>query len=85
MKKRESEKLKESSLQSVLDLRERDEELSQKMEKLKTPEGVEEEIRTKFGVAKENENVVIIVNEDSNAKASTTKTSLWQKIKNIFK
>lgn len=40
--------------------------LSQGLASLKTQEGVEKEIRKKFSVAKEGEQVVVIIDEESN-------------------
>lgn len=85
-KEKESENLMNISLEHVKELRKRNEDLQSKIDKLATVTGIEEEIRTKFSVAKDNENLVVVVPVDS-SKASTTspKTNLWQKIKNFFK
>ena len=83
-KKRESEKMKNISLIHVKELQSRDAELKLKIERLSTPTGLEEEIRSKFSVAKDNENMVVVV-EDQNTEATTTpKVSFWQKIFNFF-
>lgn len=85
-KKKESILLKESSAKRLADLEKRNEELDMKINKLNTTSGVEEEIRSKFSVAKDNENVVIILNEEGNtASSSAQKTSFWSKIKSFFK
>lgn len=85
-KEKESENLMNISLEHVKELRKRNEDLQSKIDKLATVTGIEEEIRTKFSVAKDNEKLVVVVPVDS-SKASTTipKTNLWQKIKNFFK
>lgn len=54
------------------DLKTRETELEGDLTKLATPAGVEEEIKSKFNVAKAGENVAIIV-EPSNAESTTTK------------
>ena len=83
-KKRESEKMKNISLIHVKELQSRDAQLKLKIERLSTPTGLEEEIRSKFSVAKDNENMVVVV-EDQNTEATTTpKVSFWQKIFNFF-
>jgi hypothetical protein len=64
-KKRESSEMKNAALERVEDLRSRDKDLSGKIARLDTPAGVEEEIRSKFSVAKENEAMVVIVDEDA--------------------
>jgi cell division protein FtsB len=84
-KKRESEEMKSISLANVIELRDRNEALQDKINRLDTPAGVEEEIRSKFSVAKENENMVVIVPDSS---SSSTKNkgneSLWAKFKNFI-
>ncbi|GEM_PF-530529 len=84
-KKKESESLKTISLNNVEELRKRDKELEARIERLSTTPGIEEEIRSKFSVAKQNENVVIIVSEEAKKASSTSKNdSFWQKIKDFF-
>ena len=84
-KKRESEQMKNLSLQRVLDLRTRDLELQARIERLGTTPGLEEEIRSKFSVAKDKETMIIVVPEEE-TKASTTpaKLGIWQKIWSFF-
>lgn len=84
-KKVESEKLKYLAMKRVSDLESRDVDLQNKMDRLGTSVGIEEEIRAKFSVAKENENMVIVVDE-SKIKATTTSSNggFWKKIKSIF-
>ncbi len=59
--------------------------LNSELARLSTNEGIEEEIRAKFGVSKPGEEVLIIVDPD---KATTTEIieeeSLWGKFKNFF-
>lgn len=82
-KKTVSEESKNSSLKHVENLRERDAELVYKMERLKTEQGIEEEIRSKFSVAKEDENVVIVV-QDEAAPLPPEQISLWGRIKKLL-
>ena len=83
-KKRESERMKNISLARVGELEARDADLKSKIERLSTPTGMEEEIRSKFSVAKENENMVVVL-EDQKAVATTTKkVTFWQKIIDFF-
>lgn len=67
-------------------LQDRSRELKEKTEDLSTPEGVEEEIRRRFPVAKEGERVIILVDEKENASALSDEPvqggSFWQRIKN---
>lgn len=86
MKKRESVELMNTSASRLSELEARDAELQSKIQKLGTVSGVEEEIRAKFSVAKESENMVIIVRED---KATTTvekeSVGFWSKFKSLFR
>ena len=84
-KKRESEALKNISLQNVHELEARNVALVAKINRIDTEPGLEEEIRSKFSVAKDNENVVVIV-PDQSGKATTTpdQSGFWSKIFNFF-
>ena len=85
IKKRTSESLKNSLVAKVENLRARDAELSSKIERLKTEAGLEEEIRSKFTVAKNNENMVIVVEENNtNATNTAERASFWQKFLDFF-
>jgi len=83
-KKRESERLKNVALGNVENLRGRDSELQAKIERLGTEVGIEEEIRSKFNVAKQEENAVIIVPKSETNATSTNSSSFWQKVKKFF-
>lgn len=84
-KKKDSEELKDISMARVLELRDRESELRSKIERLETEQGVEEEIRAKFSVAKEDESMVLVVIEESTTTATTTpKKGFWGKLKSIF-
>ncbi len=85
-KKVSSEEMKNESLKNVENLRLRDEELKQKIDRLKTKEGIEEEIRLKYNVVKEEENMVVVVEDEKTEVATTSsKVSFWQKFMNLFK
>jgi cell division protein FtsB len=84
-KKTDSEEMKKISLANVLELRQRNEDLTGKIDRLNTEEGVEEEIRSKFSVAKENENMVVIVPDNSSSSTDNTESpGFWTKIMNFF-
>lgn len=85
-KKVESQKLTEASELKVSELEARKVFIDDQIVKLNTEEGVEEEIRSKFSVAKEGEKVVVVVNDNTedNTKIETDK-SLWQKFLNLFR
>ncbi len=67
IKERESRKNKEEAELELANMQNRAEELKQASERLKTPVGIEQEIRSKFGVAKEGEKVILIVEEEESA------------------
>ena len=67
-------------------LKNRGELLDDKINSLVTPKGVEAEIRDKFNVVKEGENVVIIVNEPLNSEGTEGErdNSIWKRIWGFF-
>ena len=84
-KERESQEMKNVSLEQVKELKQRNTELTSKIDKLATVSGVEEEIRSKFSVVKNNENMVVVVpNKDSEVSTTSSKISFWQKIWSFF-
>ena len=70
-------------------LKDREDELMVKIRSLETPLGVEAEIREKFGLVKEGEEVVMVIDapeedtENENSDDSESKT-LWEKFKGWF-
>lgn len=84
-------KMKDSALnlskteEKVFELEAKKKELDGKIERLKTEDGIEKEIRSKFAVAKENESMVIIVTEDfSTTTIEKNDSQFWMKIKKFF-
>ncbi|MBI2627408.1 septum formation initiator family protein [Candidatus Nomurabacteria bacterium] len=49
----------------VAELKKEKEKLSSDIAKLNTPGGIEESIRLKFGLAKEGENVIVVVGDEN--------------------
>ncbi len=85
-KKVESERMKQASLKNVESLRLRDQELQEKIDRLSTKQGIEEEVRAKFSVAKYEENIVIIVQDEiASTGEKIKKQGFWDKIKGIFR
>lgn len=85
-KRKESFAMMSASMVRLNELEQRDRELELKIKKLSTESGLEEEIRSKFNVAKDSENIVIIVREeDSGTTTEVTKPSLWSKFKGLFR
>jgi cell division protein FtsB len=72
---------------SLESLRTRETILISEIEKLKTKEGVEDEIREKFSLIKPGEEMIVIINDDEDQTDRTifSGDSLWQKIINFFK
>lgn len=82
-KKSISEQAKNVALKHTEELRSREGELQANIGRLKTGTGIEEEIRSKFTVAKDGENMVVVV-DDSRSGTSSPETSFWQQIKDFF-
>ena len=84
-KKRVSEEMKNISSGYVEELRVRSEELKSKIDRLDTEVGVEEEIRSRFSVVKERENMVVVVpNEEEPVSTTSSSKGLWAKMRHFF-
>ena len=66
---RENKKMAENK---VAELENKKKELSSEIAKLKTPTGVEESIRLKFGLAKEGEDLIVVVEDKNKPKMKDT-------------
>ncbi len=84
MKKVESEEMMSVSLKNVETLRSRSVDLQKKIDRLATAQGVEEEVRSKFSVAKEDENMVIIIQDEIGSSTKVQKQSLWSRFTALF-
>ena len=76
---------REAAEERVLELKENQEELAANIAKLNTPAGVEETIREKFGLGKEGEGLIVIVedpgqSEEDKAKAEGGFFSFFKKL-----
>lgn len=58
--------------------------LSENIDRLKTPEGVEAEVRNKYNVVKPEEKLVVIVDSTSSTSPAASSTSVWARILNFF-
>ncbi len=67
---------KEMAENSLNKLKAREKFFSHKIDILKTPRGVEEEIRGKFGLVKKGEEVVVVVGSDNNKKNNNKKNNI---------
>lgn len=85
-KQRESIALLRVAQEQSSVLKAREQELQTKIANMQTEQGMEEEIRSKFNVAKPGENVVVVLEQSSSTTStSTTTISFWQRILNFFK
>jgi len=68
-------------------LQEREKMLSSSIDKLKTDNGIEQEIREKYGLVKPGEEVIVVVDgEDGTSSGSvSSEISFWQKVKDWLK
>jgi cell division protein FtsB len=84
-KQRESQQQLAVSQKRVSELSSRDAELRDQIGRIQTTSGVEAEIRAKFNVAKENEQVVVLVDDTASGTATSTRpTGFWASIKHFF-
>ncbi len=84
-KKRESEEQKSISEHTVRELTVRDKELQSQIERIQTDAGIEAEIRSKFNVAKDKENIVVLLDDTATTTAtSTSKAGFWHSILHFF-
>jgi len=87
-KKRDTNQDLVKAKQSLVMAEARKQDLTVSIETLKTPQGLEREIRDRFSVAKSGEEIVLIVDPKAEVKPELERVSVWQKlwewIKNIF-
>jgi len=88
-KYREARENRELAAQELQKLEERESGLSADIERLSTERGVEEELRKRFGVAKEGEEVIVVVDppapEGGGESGESTSRGLWQRFLGIFR
>ena len=81
--KEKDTRLRRIEQREILDeLESRETSLRTEIERLSTERGIEEEIRSKFEVGKEGEEIVVIVDnpEKENADQKEQKKTFWQKV-----
>ena len=71
----------------ITQLEQRKDKLTNDIANLKTEKGVEENIRDKFGLVKEGEGMIVVVDDKDQASAikATPSGGFWSFLKNIFK
>ncbi len=85
-KAQETARNKKIAQEKLTELQKQQSQLGSDIDELNTEKGVEESIREKFGLAKDGEGLVVVV-DDQNKPATQVhqKTSFWEKIKSWFK
>ncbi len=78
-KHRESKQNLKNVEQELVQARNRELELTTRIEKLETQEGMEKEIRERFSVTKPGEEIVLIVEEDTSSGAYKAEDLPWWK------
>ncbi|MBI1974256.1 MAG: septum formation initiator family protein [Candidatus Zambryskibacteria bacterium] len=79
VKEKESRQKVEALRQEISAMTVREELLKKKIERLGTPEGLEEEIKEKFSVVREGEHAAIIVDEKRSATSTDVLKMPWYK------
>ena len=86
-KYKESKDFKDRALAELQELEKRKENLTEDIDKLQTESGVEEELRKRFGIVKEGEEVVIVIDNPEDKlveEHSVEKKSFLAKVFGIF-
>lgn len=86
-KKERDTQLKKIEQKEILEeLKTREASLSKEIEKLNTKYGIEQEVRSKFEVGKEGEEMIIIVDslEEKDLNVKNTRKTFWQKVFDWF-
>ena len=86
-KERETQIKKTQRAQVLIEIEERERVLEEEIERLSTERGVEQEIRSKFDVARAGEQVLVIVDakEEDVLLESEEEVSAWQRFLNFFR
>lgn len=84
-KMEETKKSKEIAEHKVTEFEEKKQKLGADIEKLQTEEGIEENIREKFGLAREGEGVIIIVDDQKPESEEPKSGGFLNWLKSLFK
>ena len=85
-KESESRRRLDSAAADLVALQSREKKLRENIDRLKTPEGMEAQIREQFQVAKPGERMVVLVDEKKDDKANAPKEqSLISKLFDLFR
>ena len=86
-KARETSRNKQIAEDKIAQLQKEKDKLSADITKLKTDQGIEESIREKFGLAKEGEGMIVVVDDKTTSptEASNSSGSFWGFFRNWFR
>jgi cell division protein FtsL len=78
---------KKTTEDKITELEKSKSKLNSDIAKLKTEEGIEDNIRNKFGLAKEGENMILIIDDKNQTETSkdSESTSFWSILKGWFR
>lgn len=78
---------KELAYNRIIELKKQKEKLEYDLQKLNTEKGIEENIREKFGLGKEGEGMIVLVEEEnlSELNINKNKNNFFYFLKNLFK
>ena len=78
---------KKTTEDKITELEKSKSKLNSDIAKLKTEEGIEDNIRNKFGLAKEGENMILIIDDKNQTEMSkdSESTSFWSILKGWFR
>jgi len=86
-KSRETSLNRKIAEEKVMELQGKKEKLSTDINRLQTKDGIESSIREKFGLAKEGENVIVIIDDKNKQETEVEEkdSGFWYFLKNWFK
>ena len=86
-KERETQVKKEQRAAVLTEIEQRERVLAEEIDRLNTERGVEEEIRSKFDVARKGEQVLVIVDagDEDVSLESEEEVGVWQGFLNLFR
>lgn len=84
-KKRDANKMNKAYVNELSTLDQKEQNLKSELDELATDGGVEQEIREKFRVTKEGEQIVVIVPEKTKSEDQDESKGLFSFLRNLFK
>jgi hypothetical protein len=83
----ETKKNRDIARNKIIELQKQKSELELKIQKFNTEKGLEENIREKFGFAREGEGMILVIDDQnkSNNTETENKNSFFNFLKNLFK